>query len=231
MSAAPGAGDQRTERQTAARPRFASVVLDIDSTVAGMEGIDWLAARRGTDVAVRVAGLTDRAMRGEIALERVYGERLALIRPTRLEVEALAQEYVRSVAPGAQELLARCRDAGVRIALVSGGLREAILPLARMLGVPDDHLHAVPVRFDAAGQYAGIGESPLTTQQGKEVAVRTLALPAPVLAVGDGATDVAMRAVTGTLAAYTGFARRDAVIRAADHEIDSFPRLEALIFG
>lgn len=231
MSAAPGAGDQRTERRNAARPRFASVVLDVDSTVAGIEGIDWLAARRGTDVAVRVAGLTDRAMRGEIALERVYGERLALIRPTRPEVEALAQEYVRAVAPGARELVARSREAGVRIALVSGGLREAILPLARMLGVPDGDLHAVPVRFDAAGQYAGVGESPLTTQQGKEAVVRSLALPAPALAVGDGATDVAMRTVTGTFAAYTGFARRDAVIRAADHEIDSFPRLEALIFG
>lgn len=216
---------------SAARPRFASVVLDVDSTVAGIEGIDWLAGRRGTDVAVRVAGLTDRAMRGEIALEQVYGERLALIRPTRDEVSALAQEYVRAVAPGARELIARCRDAGVRTALVSGGLREAILPLARMLGVPEHDLHAVPVRFDDAGEYAGIGESPLTTQQGKEAVVRSLRLPAPALAVGDGATDVAMRAVTGTLAAYTGFARRDAVVRAADHEVDSFPRLEALIFG
>jgi len=110
---------------SAARPRFASVVLDVDSTVAGIEGLDWLAGRRGTDVAVRVAGLTDRAMRGEIALEQVYGERLALIRPTRDEVSALAQEYVRAVAPGARELIAHCREAGVRTALVSGGLREA----------------------------------------------------------------------------------------------------------
>lgn len=215
----------------ASRPRFASVVLDVDSTVAGIEGIDWLAARRGTEVATRVAGLTDRAMRGEIPLERVYAERLALIRPTRGEVDALAQEYVRAVAPGACELLARCRAAGVRTALVSGGLREAILPLARVLGVPADDLHAVPMRFDGEGGYAGVGDSPLTTQQGKEAVVRSLALPSPALAVGDGATDVAMRAVTGALVAYTGFARRDAVVRAADYEIDSFPRLEALIFG
>ena len=43
--------------------RFASVVLDVDSTLCGIEGIDFLAARRGPDVGERIAELTDRAMR------------------------------------------------------------------------------------------------------------------------------------------------------------------------
>ena len=82
-------------------PRFASVILDVDSTVAGIEGIDWLAERRGADVAARVVAMTDQAMRGELALDAVYGERLALIRPTREEIDALAQAYRAAVAPGA----------------------------------------------------------------------------------------------------------------------------------
>jgi phosphoserine phosphatase len=215
---------------TRSSPRFRSIVLDVDSTVAGIEGIDWLAERRGADVARQVAAMTDRAMRGEIALDAVYGERLALIRPTRAEIDALGLAYRAAVAPGAAATIGRLQAAGVRVVLVSGGLREAILPLARDVGVSDDRVHAVGVRFDEAGGFAGFErESPLATQGGKPVVVARLALPAPVLAVGDGSTDVAMRAATAAFAAYTGFVRRDAVVGKADHVIDSFARLEALV--
>ena len=212
------------------RPRFASIVLDVDSTVAGIEGIDWLAQLRGADVAAQVAAMTDRAMRGEIALDAVYGERLALIRPTRAEIDALGQAYRSAVAPGAGATVARLQAAGVRVVLVSGGLREAILPLARELAVAEADLRAVGIRFDDHGEYAGFEQaSPLATQAGKPVVVAGLALAAPVLAVGDGATDLAMRPAVDAFAAYTGFVTRDAVVRGADHVIDSFARLEALV--
>ena len=42
--------------------RYRSLVLDVDSTVAGIEGIDWLAARRGPDVARQISALTHGAM-------------------------------------------------------------------------------------------------------------------------------------------------------------------------
>lgn len=213
-------------------PRFNSVVLDVDSTVSAIEGVDWLAERRGHDLAARVAAMTDRAMRGEIALDAVYGERLALIRPARAEVDALAEAYRATMAPGARDVVRRLAAAGVRIVLVSGGLREAILPMARELGVADDDVQAVGVRFAGDGAYAGHDErSPLATQGGKPRVVAALALPAPVLAVGDGSTDLAIRPVVHAFAAYTGFVAREAVVRGADHVIDSFARLEALVLG
>lgn len=212
------------------RPRFASVVLDVDSTVAGIEGIDWLAERRGPEIAAQVVAMTDRAMRGEIPLDAVYGERLALIRPARAEIEALGAAYVGAIAPEACEVVGRLQRAGVRVILVSGGLREAIVPLARQVGVADGDLYAVGIRFDEKGRYAGFeSDSPLATQGGKPDLVRTLALPAPMLAVGDGSTDAAIRAVAAAFAAYTGFVRRDPVVAVADHVIDSFARLEALV--
>ena len=76
-----------------APPRYRSVILDVDSTLCGVEGIDWLARQRGADVADQTALLTQRAMAGEIPLESVYGERLALIRPTLREITALSAEY------------------------------------------------------------------------------------------------------------------------------------------
>ena len=56
--------------------RFNSVVLDVDSTLSGVEGIDWLAALRGPEVEAWSAALTARAMEGLIPIEAVYGERM-----------------------------------------------------------------------------------------------------------------------------------------------------------
>jgi phosphoserine phosphatase len=213
-------------------PRFASVVLDVDSTLSGVEGIDWLAALRGPEMAVRISELTDRAMRGEIPLESVYGERLKMIAPTRREVDALGRHYVELVAPGAVAAVEALRAAGVAIAVVSGGLREAIVPLARSIGADGKALSAVSIRFDERGRYSGFDErSPLATQGGKEQVVRNLALAAPVLGVGDGATDLAMRPAVAAFAAFTGFVRREPVAKAADFTIESFAQLEALVLG
>ena len=211
-------------------PRYRTVILDVDSTLAALEGIDWLAAQRGPEVVSRVAALTDRAMQGEIALESVYGERLALVRPGRAELAALAEAYAAAVVPGAADALARLRAAGVRVALVSGGIRQSIIPLARTLGIAPQDVHAVDVVVDMGGQYFAFDAgSPLTTQTGKrDVATALLAdggLPRPALAVGDGATDVAMRGVADTFAAFTGVVRREPVVRDADLEIASFDQL------
>jgi phosphoserine phosphatase len=220
-------------------PRYNSVILDVDSTLAALEGIDWLAARRGPDVVARVAALTDRAMQGEIALESVYGERLALVRPGRAELAALAEAYAAAVVPGAAEAVARLREAGVRVALVSGGIRQSIIPLARSLGIAPQDVHAVDVVVDMGGQYFAFDAgSPLATQTGKrDVATALLAagapggLPRPALAVGDGATDVAMKGVADAFAAFTGVVRREPVVREADHEVTTFEALTQLILS
>lgn len=211
--------------------RFASVILDVDSTVTGIEGIDWLAGRRGAEVASEVARLTDRAMAGEIALEDVYGARLALIQPTAHEIELLAAAYQASIAPGAGAAFAELRANGVTLALVSGGLREAILPLAESLGFTGDELHAVSISFGTAGDYAFDHGSPLTRSAGKVQVAERIKLARPTLAVGDGMTDLAMRPVLDAFGAFTGFVRRAPVAAQADFEIASFQELVSIVLG
>jgi phosphoserine phosphatase len=60
---------------------------------------------------------------------------------------------------------------------------------------------------------------------GKLEIVRSLSLDAPRLAVGDGSTDVEMRAAVDAFAAFTGFAHRDAVVTRADFTVGSFDDL------
>lgn len=212
--------------------KFASVVLDVDSTVSGIEGIDWLAARRGPEVAARIASLTDEAMRGVITLESVYGARLEVIRPSASELAALGAAYQEHMAPGVAGVVAQLRERGVDVVLVSGGLRQAIEPLAASLGVADRDLHAVRLRFAEDGSYLGFDvSSPLTTSSGKRTVLEDLRLRRPILAAGDGATDVVMRDVADTFAAYVGFARRENVVARADVVVESFSDLADLVLG
>jgi phosphoserine phosphatase len=171
-------------------------------------------------------------MRGDLPLERVYGLRLATIRPRRDEVEALANAYVEGLAPGCAGTVSRLRDAGVTVVLVSGGLRNAILPLANHLGVPVADVHAVQIQFDAAGEYSGFDEgSPLATSIGKRTVIAALGAARPILMVGDGMTDLAARPAVDSFAAFTGFASREPVVAGADMVVHSFAELGHVVLG
>lgn len=209
---------------------FASVVIDMDSTLSGVEGIDWLAERRGPAVAREVAALTARAMNGDLPLDAVYGERLALIRPSAADVAALARHYEESLATGAPAAIERLRAAGVALAIISGGILQAILPSARQLGFTDAEVNAVRIDFDERGAFRDFDRSsPLTMQRGKADVLRALVLPHPLLAVGDGSTDAAMAPPADAFAAFTGFVRREPVVAVAGTELHSFHDLLELV--
>jgi phosphoserine phosphatase len=216
------------------QPRFATVALDVDSTLVGVEGIDWLAARRGGETAAFVRRLTEDAMSGRLTLEDAYERRIERIAPTREEVRALAQAYCAHVATGASAAIAQMRRAGVRVIAISGGLREAVVPLCRAVSFEDDDVFAVDVQWDSQGRYVGFDRaSPLVLQDGKAEVLRGLALPRPILAVGDGSTDLAMRAAgaADAFAAYTGFVNRPSVVAAADHVLTSFDEFLAFVIS
>lgn len=213
-------------------PTFASVVLDVDSTVSGVEGIEWLAGRRTSETASTVARLTQQATEGEITLESVYAERLKAILPTESELVELARFYERRLAPRADEVITELRENGIRLVLVSGGIRQAVLPLGLRLGFTPLEIFAVQLAFNSSGDYAGFDDaSPLTTTDGKATVVQRLYLPRPLLVVGDGITDLAARPAADAFAAFTGFAYRPAVVRGADHEISTFDQLLRLVLG
>ena len=69
-----------------------------------------------------------------VAIEEVYLKRLRAIAPTATELGALAEAYLNTIQPGAPEVIAALHDAEVDVHLVSGGLFDAIIPLAFELG-------------------------------------------------------------------------------------------------
>lgn len=211
---------------------FRSVVLDVDSTVSALEGIDWLAERRDATVAATVSALTADAMESRVSLDEVYGRRLHIIRPTRREIAELAEVYIAAALPGVRDAVQAWLRAGVRVVLVSGGLRDAILPLAAWLGIRADDVFAVDVEFDDADVASNVhADSPLARRGGKPEVVSYLALPRPILAVGDGATDAELVSVVDCFLAFTGVARRASVVARAAGEVDSFTSLTPIVLG
>ena len=211
------------------RPNFRTVVLDVDSTLSGIEGIDWLAARKGGDAAQTVARLTERAMTGEMQLEDVYAERLSLVQPSASDVDALSHAYVEKIAPGARDAVQSWLAAGVRVIIVSGGIRSALARLAQHLGIAEADVHAVAITHHEGGGYASHSPSPLSVATGKRDILTSLDLPRPVLAVGDGSTDLEMKEVADAFVAFTGFAARPSVTARADFVVSSFEELSRLV--
>ncbi len=195
---------------------FQTVIFDCDSTLSTIEGIEELARSHRADV----EALTEAAMRGTTPLEQVYGRRLELVRPPRGRVLALGQRYIETLVPDAMETVAALRQEGVHVRIISGGLRPAVLAVARALGVADDAVEAVDIYFDDDGSYTGFDErSPLAASGGKRRVIESWTLPGPVLMVGDGATDQEARPAVDAFAAFAGVVYRASVVAAADYVI------------
>ena len=79
---------RRTDVQKARA--FATVVLEVDSVISSIDGLTWLAARRGDVIAHRVAALTAQMRAGD---PHAYAECLSAIRPRRDEVEQLREDF------------------------------------------------------------------------------------------------------------------------------------------
>jgi phosphoserine phosphatase len=200
--------------------RYGTVVFDCDSTLCAVEGIEELAGAARAEV----TALTEAAMRGDVALEEVYGRRLALIRPPRQRVLYLADRYVATLVPDAREVVAALLREGIEVRIMSGGLLPPVQLVAQALGIAAAAVHAVDVYFDEAGEYAGFDEaSPLARSDGKRTLLEALRpeLPGPVLLVGDGATDMAAKPAVQAFVAYAGVLERPAVTAAADFVVRS----------
>ena len=166
------------------------VIFDCDSTLSTIEGIDELAQRAG--VFQQLAPLTIAAMEGKIKLEEVYGQRLDAIRPNHADIEWLAQHYLRHIVPGADSVVRDLQCSGKQVHIVSGGIRQAVLPLAGHLNIPERNLHAIDIYFTQEGEYAGYDEtSPLSKSGGKKiVCAEIIGKRHNAVMIGDGITDL-----------------------------------------
>ncbi len=195
---------------------FEVICFDCDSTLSRVEGIDELARRNG--LFEQVAALTDAAMNGDMPLEDVYGHRLELIKPDQAAIDWLANLYITEMVEGVAETVKTLQDNGKQIHIISGGLRQAILPLAALLGIAEENVHAVDVIFDEQGDYQDfVRQSPLAVSGGKARVCRRLRMRySSLVMVGDGKTDLEAKMAGAYMIGFGGVVKRPLVQEQAD---------------
>ena len=164
-------------------------VSDMDSTMIQAECIDELADFAG--LKDQIAGITERAMQGELDFAEALTERVRLL--GGLGEGAIAQCLAERVPPmaGAATLVATLKDHGCYNVLVTGGFHQFADPVADLLGFERVVANRLAVQHGAltGGLVGGIVDSSVKEQVlREEVTLRG----GPSLATGDGANDIPM---------------------------------------
>ncbi|MCC6006590.1 MAG: phosphoserine phosphatase SerB [Rhodobacteraceae bacterium] len=173
------------------------LLADMDSTMIEQECIDELADMAG--VGPRVAEVTARAMNGELDFEEALIARVALLQGLPEAVIARVLEERITFTPGGRALVATMRSNGAFCLLVSGGFTAFTAVVAQRLGF---HEHRANTLIVEGGRLAGRVARPILGREAKRAALDEVAAarglgPADVLAVGDGANDLAMLSRAG----------------------------------
>ncbi len=168
------------------------LIADMDSTMIQQECIDELADEAG--VGAYVAGITARAMNGELDFEAALRERVSLLRDLSAEtITSVIRDRI-TLMPGGPALLATMRANGAYAALVSGGFTAFTAQIATTLGFDENRANTLLIE---GGKLTGHVADPILGKQAKldallDITARLGITPEDAMAVGDGANDLAM---------------------------------------
>ena len=192
-------------------------LADMDSTMIGQECIDELADFAG--LKAHVAGITERAMRGEIEFEPALRERVALLKGMSVSVidEVLAKRI--TPTPGGRELVATMRAYGAYTCLISGGFTLFTNAVAAGIGFQENRANELKIED---GKLTGEVREPILGRAAKLATLIELRESFDLdnidtLVVGDGANDLGMIENAGLGVAYRA---KPAVATAAAARID-----------
>lgn len=178
------------------------IAMDMDSTLVTIESIDEMGGLLG--IKDRIASVTEQAMRGEIDYRESLQRRVALL--AGLESSALERicEERMQLSPGAEALISRCRELGIRTLLVSGGFSFFTGWLKERLGLDAAYSNQLEI---VAGKLTGRMVGDIVDGEGKAARlvqeITSMGIMASqVVAVGDGANDVPMMNIAGVSVAY-----------------------------
>jgi len=192
------------------------VVFDLEGTLLGAEFFPALGRRLG--LGDTLAGLTDKAMNGEMGFEESLAARFEALRGLPMEfVEETCAKL--PLNRGARKAVATLKEHGFVPAIISGGFEILADHFAAVLGIEIVCANRLVV---SRGRIAGIRKPILTPQLKADLLVNIAGQlgfgTEECVAVGDGAIDVHMLEAAGLGIAFNG---KSCVREAANVAVDS----------
>ena len=183
------------------------IAFDMDSTLINIECVDEIADAVGRKA--EVAAITEAAMRGEIAdYKQSLRMRVALLKGVSVaSMDSVYRERLR-LNPGAAELVAACKAAGLKVLLVSGGFTffadrvrdELAIDFTRsnVLEIENGLLTGRMVNQPWGDICDGAEKKKMLLQTCAQLGIQ----PQQAIAMGDGANDLPMMGAAGLSVAY-----------------------------
>ena len=205
-------------------------VFDFDSTLVQVESLPELARvslKNHPERAERlreVERITELTATGKMSMAEGIAIRIELLNGHRKHLDSLARVLKRSISPSVKRNRAFFKKYRNHIYVLSNGFREFIVPIAKGLGLREDHVFANGFLLDGDGYIVGFdSRNPLIHQNGKARVLRELGLEGEIYVIGDGFSDMKMReaGLATRFYAFTENARREPVVELADHVLPS----------
>ena len=186
---------------------FKIAAFDMDSTLINIECIDEIAEAAGRKA--EVAAITEAARRGEITdFKDSLRRRLALLKGVpQSALDAVLKERL-EFNPGARELCAALKAAGIKLVLVSGGFTFFTRFVAAELGMDFVRSNELELKDGALTggllrqAWGEICDGEEKRRMLLECCAEIGCTPAQAIAVGDGANDLPMMKAAGLSVAF-----------------------------
>jgi phosphoserine phosphatase len=183
------------------------IAFDMDSTLINIECIDEIADAVGRKA--EVAAITEAAMRGEITdFKDSLRRRVALLKGvTVADLEAVKRERLQ-LNPGAAELVAACKKAGMKVLLVSGGFTWFADHVQQLLGIDYTRSNVLEIEHGVlTGRlvnqpWGDICDGAEKQRMLQQTCAQLGITPQQAIAMGDGANDLPMMGAAGLSVAY-----------------------------
>lgn len=172
---------------------MATIVFDFDSTLVTCESLELILERRvrgQPELMEEICKITEAGIRGKIPFSESLAKRLAIVSPSREDVQSVGEALLDMLTPGMEGLIQGFHQKNIDVWIVSGGVYESLIPVGQRLGIDISKIFGVKLLWNSKGKFRGIDtDDPFSRSKVEGVRGIIDRMGSPKIAVGDAMSD------------------------------------------